>query len=378
MGAIENAFKKAQEKTQEPQEATLQNETQDATEGNEVQEQEEVVQQQEANAQESGTEEEVLEQPAEPKEEEPAEQQEDGFSLEFSEEELKGEEASAPNPTYTALAEKLGVEDLSTEDDLVSYISELKAKAESPKVEFANEAIAKANEIAAQGGNWEEYLGLHSIDYSTLSDKEAGVAALRNRGFDDERIEGLLDTDAGLTMIESEGKRAKQDAESRRKQKLNEYEAMKQKQEQELAQQQEQQRKAQKALHDDLRSELSKRAKDGFEGIKIPETYAQRLEKEITTGNGVMSLFTDEQGRPDPSKIVDTYMRAKLFDKVVSRAKTVSKTEGKREVMKNLHNTDLSGKPGVEPKEQVEKEGRKWAKQLASAANRNPFATKKE
>lgn len=375
--ALENAFKKAQEKAGEPDiqqtktedNAEQQNVQQSEEKGDEVKTEEVII-----NENEEGSQDEVTLTSTEPAKEESVED----FFLEVGDETEQPPEVEGVKVDYSAIAEKIGVESLDTEDDLVSYISNLKEKAEAPKVEFANDAIAKANEIAAEGGNWEEYLQLHTIDYSTLSDKDAGVATLRNRGFDDDRIEGLLDTDAGLTMIETEGKRAKQDAEQRRKQKLNELEGIKAKKEQESAAQLEEQKKAQKAFHDDLKSELNRRAKSGFEGIKISDSYVSKLEKELTTGQGVMSLFMDDSGKPSAQKIIDTVMRARLFDKVLSRAKTVSKNDGKRDVMRNLHNTDLSGKPGVEPKTEADSVGRSYAKQLAGMSSHNPFAYKKE
>ena len=301
--ALENAFKKAQEKAGEPDiqqtktedNAEQQNVQQSEEKGDEVKTEEVII-----NENEEGSQDEVTPTSTEPAKEEGVED----FFLEVGDETEPAPEVEGVKVDYSAIAEKIGVESLDTEDDLISYISNLKEKAEAPKVEFANDAIAKANEIAAEGGNWEEYLQLHTIDYSTLSDKDAGVATLRNRGFDDDRIEGLLDTDAGLTMIETEGKRAKQDAEQRRKHKLNELEGIKAKKEQESAAQLEEQKKAQKAFHDDLKSELNRRAKSGFEGIKISDSYVSKLEKELTTGQGVMSLFMDDSGKPSAQKII--------------------------------------------------------------------------
>lgn len=366
---MEDILKKAAEAAKERgAEPIAENET--PIENVQEEEKEEAVEQEEA--QEEPQQEPVSEEPSE----EPANEEEpEGFALEFTEDDF---EAAPERPeTYKPIAEALGIEGESI-DDITAYVSELKQKAETPKTEFANDALAKANELAAQGQDWETYLKLHTIDYSTLSDKDAGIAVMRNQGFDEEKIQDLLEETSGETLILQQGRKAKQEAEYTRKQRLAQMEAEGQKQKQAAEETKAAQRKAQESLNRDIVDEVKRRAKDGYHGIKIPESYYNSLEQKLTTGQGVMSLFLDDSGKPDPSKIVDAVMQRDLFDKVIQRATTTSKNEGRRSVMESLHNTSLEGKPSGKATAQTKSKGMQAKDALLSKVKSNPFNTKKE
>lgn len=379
-GAKERAAEPlAQDVTPEVVETT--NEETNKTESN-VQEQAQEVNEQEANDQESRDEEDRNEEVQEEVSTPESSGEESNFEITFDDEEfgdltnVESPTEETTTPSYKPIAEKLGIE-AETEDDIIKYVSELKEKAEAPRQEFANDMLAKANELAAAGEDWESYLGLTTLDYTKLSDEEAGVATLQNRGWDKERISNMLETDEGKALIEQEGYRAKQQAEKQRKQKIAQMEQSAETKKAQDAELQEQQKKAQQQLNNDLSVEVDNRIKAGFHGIKIPPTYAEALKQRITTGQGVMGLFLDANGQPDVQKIVDAVMTKDLFQNVLKRAKTSSKNEGRREVMKDLHNTNLEGKPSSNPKGKEVSKGKKVAKAITSATKRNPFAHKK-
>lgn len=381
--ALLGAFNQAKEKGlvgDKPQEQPEQQEQQ-KTEDNVRQEQEKQQVQVEASEegheenspQEAGSDEVAASEQPKEEQAQPEEPSQD-WALEFGDDDVSDivgdkpqEQTASP---YKPLAEKLGIEG-DTDDDIVSYVSSLKEKAEKAEGSFANESLAKANEIAAKGGDWESYLGLSTIDYSSVDDVEAGVIALKNKGFSQEKIDDLMDSTEGKTMIEMQGKTIKETHEQQRKQKLAEIEKQAQQTELQKQQQLEQQKKARQQLNNSLREEISKMKSEGFHGIKIPEPYYNSLEGKLTSEKGIMSLFLNDEGAPDARKIVETVAMRDLFPKVLKSAKTSAKNDGRREVMKTLQNADTTGKPAVRPKEQTESKGQSLASQMLQRHKRN-------
>lgn len=84
--------------------------------------------------------------------------------------ELDTPKPAEPAPTtldIQAIAKELGVENVKTKEDLVKTLSELKIKAEaaSKNIEVLPEDLAKAVDIAKQGGNYLEYLKVSAVDW---------------------------------------------------------------------------------------------------------------------------------------------------------------------------------------------------------------------
>ena len=99
--------------------------------------------------------------------------------------------------------------------------------------------------------------------------------------------------------------------------------------------------------------------------------FVDKLHKKLVTGRGVMDMFLDSSGNLDVSKVVTTALKVELFDKVLGHAKTVSKNAGKREVLNNLTNPNLRGKPPRVTQEEKSEIGRTLHEKLMSRLHPN-------
>lgn len=69
---------------------------------------------------------------------------------------------------FQSIAKELGFENITTKEELAKQVSEIKIKAEAPSknIEVLPEDLAKAVDIAKQGGNYLEYLKVSAVDWS--------------------------------------------------------------------------------------------------------------------------------------------------------------------------------------------------------------------
>lgn len=87
-----------------------------------------------------------------------------------------------PEFDFAALAKELGVTEVKTKEELIAKVSEIKAKATTAPQEptVLPQDLAKAVEIAKQGGNYLEYLKVAAVDWS----KEDPVILFENWVYD--------------------------------------------------------------------------------------------------------------------------------------------------------------------------------------------------
>lgn len=213
-----------------------------------------------------------------------------------------------------------------------SAISELKRKAEeaSSAVEmaFANDLLKEANELAKNNGDWQEYLGVSSIDYNAVPD-DSLIMWEEQGSFDtkEELEEYVSNLDDKTKELLAKKIRTRLVAEQTSKK-------------QELV---ERARKYQEQYDQNLNSSISKL--DKVSDFKVNDPIKSELRRALTSYDDKAKatefqkmFFLNEKGEPDFDKLTQSAVKLMMFDKVVEYAKSKAANSVKKQVIKETSN----------------------------------------
>jgi hypothetical protein len=223
--------------------------------------------------------------------------------------------------------------------------SELEKQIAASKTQeqFANEDIKKANEIAKNGGDYREYLGLaeseknFNVDYNAIPDKtllvESELRSLFPNTPEGQRelemyLEGLSDVDLRVRASKiRQDLNAWQNTEKGRitTEKLRIETAVNEKK---------------KAEDASLRKELDQLTSIG--DFKIKPEHRREIYESFTENKVIGELFYNDKKQFDAKKAIETYAKVKFYDKHIAYLKSKSKVEGRKEVINSATNINLN------------------------------------
>lgn len=304
-----------------------------------VEEQQEIVaeetQEEQEEATEGTTEEEATEEASETEEEDVAvmENEEVDDLLSFEEETTQAVE----DEFITAYQEKikeLGFDGVKSKDEFIAKVAELKAQAESASTVFADDVLKQANDIAKQGGNYLEYLGVATQDYDAVDDTTLLTWSLKEDFANEQELQDYLDEMSDVVK-KREVNRLRKD-----------LKAQQEVQKQAII---ENAKRAQQQYDASLRSAVE--SITVVDKVKINDSAKSKVLKDLTTYNEKaratefqLKYFLNPDGTVNFEKQAQSAYKLELFDKVVAKAASSGKAEGKKEVIATASNV-------VNPKE---------------------------
>jgi hypothetical protein len=228
------------------------------------------------------------------------------------------------------MAEKLkevGLE-VTSQDQLVETIKQLKQKADSAETVFASEEIRVANDILKQGGNWQEYLQVSSTDWDAFPDEQLVMWELeRDFGSKDEAQEAF--DEMSEIMRKRDAKRIR-----------NEQKLIQSEQKVQIA---DKARKVQESFVSGVKNALKEI--DTIGKVKVNDKAKAKLEKMMFTYDEKLranemqkKYFLNEKGEPDYKKMMQSIAKLEFYDKLEEVALKQGRTAGKREVIDRVSN----------------------------------------
>lgn len=231
---------------------------------------------------------------------------------------------------YNDKLQELGVEAKSIDeffDKVKSIDSELKEAKAQVETVFANPMLKEANELARQGGDWQQYLAISEVDYDAFPDATLVLYDVRA---------SMGEDDANAFVEEMTEAQLKFHADKVRKDFKNKQGAEKEKIKTQAKEYQQ---------WFDTSVEQAVKSVSAVGGVKIPEQSRTKIAKLLTTYNqGVNATefnakyFLNEKGQPDFKKMSEVAYKLEMFDAIVDVAKRNAKTEGKKELIKTISN----------------------------------------
>ena len=247
-----------------------------------------------------------------------------------------GEESkeSTDDVDFSAVSKALGIEGTSLSDITKEYsslqekVSEYEEKLSKidESSPYANEDIAKMNEIAQNGGDYKSYLELSQVDYDLVEDGHLLQHEFGQLFQDD--VEGLQNYLSGMNPADAKVKAA----EIRNKLKMDQQ-----------AQMQSIQRDAaeKKARVDaDIRGALDG-TKELF-GMKITPGVKKDLYNNITTQVFMNKIFYKKDGTLNPEGIVKAAFLIDNIKDIMKHNMTTYVNQGKGEILREASNPKLS------------------------------------
>ena len=293
---------------------------------------------------------------------EAASQEEDDFAWLGSEEESsqEGEEpletATDTNAIFEELGKAIGSDVFDDQNAIIEKAksiakenAELKEQLNNGDSPFANELFERANEIAKQGGDYLQYLGIASIDYDQFSDEvllDEFVAKAYIPGDTQEAVEKRQEYLDDMTESQKSVEANKVRAQLKAEQEAQMKEAG------ELSQrQQAEQQKIVEEVNKSLQ-EAYKKA-DKLFGMKLETADKKRHYKALTDGSLNQTMYHNEKGEFDPQRAIENAWLLERDSKgelvnVKNLVKTYisrSKNEGKAEMLKEASNVDIKRNP---------------------------------
>lgn len=309
----------------------------------EEQEEAQEEQQQEAEAEEVATEEAAEETATEEATEQTQEESVEDLIL-LDEEESEEKPFQVPQE-LSPLVSELGLEEVKSADDLLAKVKEYKAKAAEVETIFADELLKEANELAKQGVNPLEYLGVVSVNYDEIPDEQFLTTYYSTLLPTKEEVEEYI--------AEMSDKMKKIEASKIR----NEYKLQQETQKEAIV------LKAKKQKEDfDFGVRKAVESLNAVSKVKVNDQEKAKLLKAMTAWDDKAKAtefqkkyFLDDKGNPDFNKMAQSAAKLELFDKLVGVVEKTSKNQGKKEVINNLSNVvdpkvGKSAQPLVNPR----------------------------
>lgn len=207
---------------------------------------------------------------------------------------------------------------------LTSELTEAKTQVETV---FANPMLKEANELARQGGDWQQFLAISEVDYDGIPDSSLVLYDVKaNMGEQEANdfVEGLTEEQLKVyaTKVRNELKRGQEAKKQEIKAKAQEYQQW-----------------------FDNGIEQAVKSVSVVGGVKVPEQSRTKIAKMLTSFNPKTNAtefntkyFLNEKGQPDFKKMSEVAYKLELFDAVVDAAKKKAKVEGKKELIKTVSN----------------------------------------
>jgi hypothetical protein len=232
---------------------------------------------------------------------------------------------------YADKISELGVE-AKTFDEFFEKVKSIGAELEETKAAaesvFATPLLKEANELARQGGDWQQYLAISEINYDQIPDSDLVLYDVKGYKNDPQEAQDFVD---GLT-----DEQMKFHADKVRNELKGKQEAQKQQIKQKA---QEYQQWYDKGVTEAVKSVSA------VGGVKVPHQTKDKIARMLTSYNNKVNAtefnakyFLNEKGQPDFKKMSEVAYKLELFDSVVEVAKKQAKVEGKKEMIQKLSN----------------------------------------
>lgn len=258
------------------------------------------------------------------------EESEEDDGIVFEDEEQEG------GLDVSSLSAELGFEGVTTKDELVTKYKEALELAKEDALAGLPDELKEAISFAKEGGDYLQILDATSMNYDEVSNSEL-VKASAEKYFKND--DGSVDTESLQEWLEGKSKaelnmmgdQIRNQMKAEQKLKINEIKekALKQKEES---------RKQLKSHIDSLST---------IGGVKLKNSDKEKLFNDTVAGHAMEELFYDG-GRISEKKLAENLFKIRNFDKAISLAKASSKTEGKREVLQKVTNSNVK-KPSKKP-----------------------------
>ena len=241
---------------------------------------------------------------------------------------------STEDVDFSAVSKALGIEGSSL-DDITKEYSSLQEKVSEyeeklSKIDesspYANEDIAKMNEIAQNGGDYKSYLELSQVDYDLVEDGHLLQHEFGQLFQDD--VEGLQNYLSGMNPADAKVKAA----EVRNKLKMEQQMQMQQ------IQRDATEKKAK--VDADIRGALDG-TKELF-GMKVTPGVKKDLYNNITTQGFMNKIFYKKDGSLNPEGIVKAAFLIDNINDIMKHNMTKYVNQGKGEVFREASNPKLS------------------------------------
>ncbi len=266
-----------------------------------------------------------------------------------------GEDTLKYKEFYEDMGKALKLPANSDRDVILREVEGIKSRADTSDNIFANESLRQANEIAKNGGDYLDFLGLATFNVDSSSDEELVRLKLQENKHPEEFINEYLEEHKDTPGLKKEAAEIRQSLKYTRDQRSKELA--------DQAQASKDQRSVQTREANERLKKVINEATD-INGFSLDgEAKARILDIATGTttigGKKVSKLFANilynEKGELDPQRTFNYIAKAEFFDGVTNFLKSEGKTEGKREAMDNLQNVDLGTTPAA-PKEEKPEE----------------------
>lgn len=258
---------------------------------------------------------------------------EEEIEVEEVEDVLSFEDDEKPvSEDLTELAKELGFETVKSKSEVLEEIKRLKELKELQKE--VPEDLSEAISIAKKGGNYLEYLGLAKVNYDEYSNRDLVEASMEKYYIvTDEKGNQVVDEDSLAEFMDSKSP-----------QEINMLgdnirENLKRKQDEAKQSFIRQQEAKVNERNSKIKSVLD--STSVIAGVKISDPEKQTLYRDIIQSDLSGAIFKGEDGNVSPQKLVENYFKIKYFDKVLQVAKNKSVTDGKKDVIKRLTNSNI-------------------------------------
>jgi hypothetical protein len=230
-----------------------------------------------------------------------------------------------------------------------------KALEDAPAEAFANEQLAKLNEYVKEGGTLNDFVSTQTVDYSTLNPLELIHAhrTLKDKDLTAEEIQIEMEEDFG--HAEDANERTKTLAGIKLKREgaaaLEALQAHQQKWKTPLAD-----KTADRAADLERWEGQLNTAVDGVENIEIALNQTDTFTFELEDGakakiksnykelDKFFSRYVDKDGKQDTARFVKDMAILDNYEAIVRAAASGSKSQGKKDVIGEIKNTDFKAK----------------------------------
>ena len=266
-----------------------------------------------------------------------------------------GEDTLKYKELYEDMGKALNLQPNSDRDIILKEVESLKSRAVSSDNIFANESLRQANEVAKNGGDYLDYLGLASINVDR-PDEELIRLRMQESGSSEELINEYIEENKDTPGFKKEAAEIRQSLKYTREQRTQKIaDESKASESQRNLQVQEANERLKKVINE--ATEIN--------GFSLDDDAKARI-LDIATGTTTINgkkvsklyahfLYNDE-GNLDPQKTFNYIAKAEYFDGITNYLKSEGKTEGKREAHANLQNINLDTTPTTSKEEKPEEE----------------------
>lgn len=253
------------------------------------------------------------------------------------------EVATSNDVILSELGKALGLEKVTSKEDVIKAASELVEKTKAPLDTNTPAELLKAIELSQKGGNWHEYLKISTVDYTKADpielyenyviDQLTDANGQVNEDEVNDILDSMRDSEKRLKGIELQRQLV---YEQKRRLAELENEAAAKKERQDAA----------------LKSALS--SLQDVNGFRVKDNHRQEVYKWVT-GNMMKDLFYGPDGNLDPAKVAQVAFRNLYHDKIHAYLTNKIKHSTARDLFHEVTNaqvTSTSSMPDPTPKKE--------------------------